>query len=409
MPPVTIRARFAFAALLLCAFFGAATYTSVSPFLNEMSEDLNVSEGLTGQLTSVSALAAAIIALTLAPFVDRFMPKRLMVGSVAVVGLASIGTGLSPWFPALLVLQFVVGAASAVAAVAALIALGRICPNPASRMVRQGLIVGTFGAGALVGTPILRAIAVAGNWRTALVTYGLAALTAASIAAIVLPTMPAERKLPQRSSSRLGEAIRAARLPGVGSTLATSALTGLTWGVLGAFLAGAFVDRYPGHDGWIGALWFTDGIAWLIGSTLGGVIVTRIATPERVLAGALTTMVLAMSLFAWLEAGPVITILSFGVWVLFFGIASNTVVTLYTRHAGERGPAVLFLDSALYKIAMFLGGVSGGIAIDLTGSYTAWSALLVTASTLAMLPLALRPRTRSLEHRPALTDEPAIY
>jgi predicted MFS family arabinose efflux permease len=115
------------------------------------------------------------------------------------------------------------------------------------------------------------------------------------------------------------------------------------------------------------------------------------------------TMVLAMGLFAWLEAGPVITILSFGVWVLFFGVASNTIVTLYTHHAGERSPAVLFLDSALYKVAMFLGGVSGGVAVDVAGSYTAWSALLVTSSTLAMLPLARRPRTRPVvRRRPAV-------
>jgi predicted MFS family arabinose efflux permease len=403
MPPVTIRARFAFPALLLCAFFGAATYTSVSPFLNEISADLDVSEGLTGQLSSVSALAAAIIALAFAPFVDRFVPKRLLVGGVGIVGLASLGTGLSPWFPALLVLQFIVGAASTIAAIAALIALGRIYPDPAARVVRQGLIIGTYGAGALIGTPILRVIADTASWRVALIAYGLMALAAASIAAIALPAIPAERGLPQRSSDRLREAFRAARLPGVGSALATSALNGLTWGVLGAFLAGGFVNRHPGYDGWIGALWFTDGVAWLAGSTLGGIIVARVATPERILTGTMTTMVLAMGLFAWLEAGPVITLLSFGVWVLFFGVASNTIVTLYTHHAGERSPAVLFLDSALYKVAMFLGGVSGGIAVDVAGSYTAWSALLVTSSTLAMLPLARRPRTRPVvRRRPAV-------
>jgi predicted MFS family arabinose efflux permease len=205
---------------------------------------------------------------------------------------------------------------------------------------------------------------------------------------------------------RLREALRAARLPGVGSALATSALNGLTWGILGAFLAGGFVNRHAGYDGWIGALWFTDGVAWLAGSTLGGIIVARVATPERVLTSTMMTMVLAMGLFAWLDAGPVVTLVSFGVWVLLFGVASNTIVTLYTHHASERSPAVLFLDSALYKVAMFLGGVSGGIAVDVAGSYTAWSALLVTSSTLAVLPLALRPRTRPVaRQRPAVANQ----
>ncbi|HYI16226.1 MAG TPA: MFS transporter [Thermomicrobiales bacterium] len=406
MPPVTTRARFAFPALLLCAFFADATFTSVSPFLIEISADLDISEGLTGQLTSVSALAAAVIALPLVPFVDRFAPKQLLVGGVAVVGIASVGTGLAPWFALLLLLQFLVGAASAVTAVSALIALGRIYPDPARRAVRQGLIVGAFGAGGLVGTPILRVIADAGSWRAALVTYGLVALTACTIAAVSLPVMRLERRSSHSVSSRLREAIRAARLPGVRTTLATSALTGLTWGILGAFLAGAFVDRYPGRESWISALWFTDGVAWLIGAALGGLIIARVTTPERILTVALVMMVLAMSSFAWLDAGPAITLLSFGVWALLLGIASNTVLALYTRHAGEHGSAVLFLDSGLSKIAKFLGAVSGGIAIDMAGSYTVWSVLAVTASILAILPLATRQLTRSTTRHPAATKGP---
>ncbi|MGH9176658.1 MAG: MFS transporter, partial [Vicinamibacterales bacterium] len=397
----------AFPALLLCAFFGAATYTSVTPFLNEMSADLAISAGLTGQLTSVSSLAAAVVSLALAPFVAAWAPKPLLTGTVAIIGVASIGSGLAPSFPALLALQFVVGGASAVGATSTLVALGRVYRDPTARAARQGLVVGALGSGALLGTPILRLIADAGSWRVALTAYGLAALLAATVASLTLPAMPAERRGTTDRTARIDQALAAARLPGIGTTLATSALTLLVWGVLSAFLAGAFVDRYPGREGWIGALWFTDGFAWLIGCSLGGLLVARVAATERVLAGSLAAMTLAMAAFAWLAAGPLVTLVSFGVWALLFGVASNAVLTLYTRHAGAHGPAVLFLDSAIQKVAMFLGGVSGGIAIDLSGGYAAWSALAVAASSLALLPLALRMRATSIPRYPAIADEPA--
>ena len=46
--------------LMLCGVFGSATFTSIAPFLKEMSRDLGVSIGMTGQLTSVSSFAAAM-------------------------------------------------------------------------------------------------------------------------------------------------------------------------------------------------------------------------------------------------------------------------------------------------------------------------------------------------------------
>jgi predicted MFS family arabinose efflux permease len=45
--------------LMACGFFGSATFTSVAPFLAEMSADLGVDEGVIGQLATASSLAAA--------------------------------------------------------------------------------------------------------------------------------------------------------------------------------------------------------------------------------------------------------------------------------------------------------------------------------------------------------------
>ena len=129
--------------LLLCGMFASATFMSVTPFLNEMSRDLGISTGVAGRLASASSLAAALSALLLVPFIAGWSWKRVLLLAVAVVGVASVLTGLVAWFPALLAFQFMIGAASATTTTTALIAVGRAYPDADIRVKRQGLLIGS--------------------------------------------------------------------------------------------------------------------------------------------------------------------------------------------------------------------------------------------------------------------------
>lgn len=242
------HARLTLPALMLSAFFGSATFTSVSPFLNEMAADLDRSLGAVGQLLSVSALAAACAAILLFWHAERLPPRGLLLAAVAGVGVFTILSGLLGSFPPILAAQFVAGGASSVGYTTALIVLGRVYPDARRRTRRQGLIIGALGCGPLVGTPALRAIAAASSWRLALGAYGALALLAALAVLLALPHLP-PRATGQR---RLGDALAAARLPVVGPTLLTGLCVWLLWGELGAFLAGYVKHAYADGARWIG-------------------------------------------------------------------------------------------------------------------------------------------------------------
>jgi predicted MFS family arabinose efflux permease len=84
--------------LMLIATFSIPHISSMSPFLTEMANDFDVSEGLAGQLGSVSFAGAFVIAVVLTPFVDGPSLRRLMAIALIVVGIGTFLTAVIPSF-----------------------------------------------------------------------------------------------------------------------------------------------------------------------------------------------------------------------------------------------------------------------------------------------------------------------
>jgi predicted MFS family arabinose efflux permease len=397
-----VSSRLALPSLVGCAFFGSATFTSVSPFLNEMSSDLGTAVGLVGQMTTASSLASALSALLLFPIVGTLAPKRLLMLSLAGVGLFSALTGAIAWFPAMLLFQFGVGASSATVATTALIVLGRLYSDPAARAKWQGLLIGSLGSGALLGTPLLRWVAGWSGWQGALLVFGGMAVLMTALVASGLPALPADDSsggLPPLQ--RLHEAIAAARHPVIVPALVTSFLIWASWGVLSTFLAGYFLHRYPGHEHWIALIWTVDGLAFLLGALGSGIVLTRIGGPVRAVVVAITGMLFSVASFAWLAINPLFSLACFFVWSALIGVSANALIALYDRHVGPRTPSILFLDSALGKLAMVAGGLSGGLTVELVPGYSGWSMLLLIVGMMALLPVIALTRAAAAGHLPA--------
>jgi predicted MFS family arabinose efflux permease len=369
---------------MLCAFFGSATFTSISPFLNEMAADFGKPIGVVGQLASASSLAAACSALMLFSTIERLRPKRVLLGALTGVGIFTILTGLLTWFPAVLVAQFVAGGSATTAMTTSLVVLGRISTDPSQRAHRQGLLVGMGGCGPLLGTPLLRLIADGSTWRVAVGLYGAVALVAAAVAALTLPNLPA---LGVRGGGRLADAIAAARLPLVGRTLALSASVWLIWGILGSFLAGFAEHAYPGQTWVIGALWTTDGISYMVGAFGSGILILRLGGASRAVALALTGAMAALLLFVFATVHPFWSLAMYFIWMGLLGVLNSGIINLLYGFGRDRQAPVLFLSSAIGRVGTFAGGLIGGIALQLSG-WGGWQALLLVAALVTFVPLA---------------------
>lgn len=391
-------------ALMLCAFFGSATFTAVAPFLNEMAADFDQPLSVVGQLSSVSSLAASCSALLLFTMIDRLRPKHVLLGAVGGVGVATVLTGLLTWFPALLAAQFVVGGCATTALTTTLVMLGRLADDPADRARRQGLLIGMGGCGPLVGTPLLRLVADASDWRAAVVLYGAVALCGAAVVALTLPNIaPAGG----HSSGRLADALSAARLPLVGRTLVLSSMAWLIWGVMGSFLAGFAEHAYPSRTWVIGALWTTDGISYMVGAFGSGLLILRLGGAARAVAVALGGGTLAVGVFGFLTVHPSISLLAYFIYMGSLGVLNSGIINLLFGFSQNRQGPVLFLSSAIGRIGTFAGGVIGGVVLQQAG-FDGWAVLLLVGSVAAWVPLAtlLRAlRKPARQTAPAPADE----
>ena len=380
---------------MLCAFFGSATFTAVAPFLNEMAADFGRPIGVVGQLSSVSSLAAACSALFLFTAIERLRPKRVLLAAVGGVGVATLLTGLLPWFPALLAAQFVAGGCATTAMTTTLVMLGRLATNPAERARRQGLLIGMGGCGPLVGTPLLRLVADGADWRAAVVLYGCVALAGAVVVALILPDVaPAGA----RGGGHVADALAAARLPLVGRTLVFSALVWLIWGVLGSFLAGFAEHAYPGQTWVIGALWTTDGISYMVGAFGSGFLILKLGGAARAVAVSMVVGTIAVAAFGFMTFHPAWSLGFYFIYMGLLGVLNSGVINLLYGFSRDRQGPVLFLSSAIGRLGTFAGGVIGGVVLQQAG-FTGWAILLVLGSLAAFIPLAtlLRARARPAE------------
>lgn len=394
--------RSTLAALMLCAFFGSATFTSVAPFLNEMAADFNRSIGVVGQLSSVSSLAAGFSALFLFSTIDRLRPKLVLLIAVGGVGVATLATGLLHWFPALLAAQFVAGGCATTALTTTLVMLGRLAANPTERARRQGLLIGMGGCGPLAGTPLLRLVADGADWRAAVLLYGAVALCGALV---VLLTLPNIAPLGGHGGGRVADAVAAARMPLVGRTLVLSSLVWLIWGVLGSFLAGYAEHAYPGQGWVIGALWTTDGISYMVGAFGSGLLIIWLGGAVRAVAVALVAGTAAVAGFGFLAIHPAFSLGMYFIYMGLLGVLNSGVVHLLYRFGRDRQGPVLFLSSAIGRAGTFAGGVLGGIVLELAG-FTGWAVLLVAGSTITLAPLAALVHAERRTVR-RLTGQPA--
>ena len=91
------------AVLALGGFCAFTNMGLLSPLLTDISRDFGVSEALTGQISTASALTMTVGALVASPWMDRFSRRRWIRGEAAVMLIGVIGAAVAPSFGWLLV------------------------------------------------------------------------------------------------------------------------------------------------------------------------------------------------------------------------------------------------------------------------------------------------------------------
>ncbi|MEU0672337.1 CynX/NimT family MFS transporter [Streptomyces sp. NPDC006172] len=245
------RRRLVVVGIVLAALNLRPAITSLGALLEEVRDDLGMSGGVAGLLTSVPPLCFAVFGLAAPRLARRFGP-----GAVVCAGMAAIGTGL-------LIRPYVGGTAGFLAA-SALALMGIAVSNVLMPAIvkrwfpdRVGSMTGLYSMALALGTATAAAAtvpvteALGGDWRSGLAVW------AALAAAAVLPWLPLSRERGEAPAARTEAAAGGAADRAVGGLRMTRSRTAWALAVFfGLQATAAYITM-----GWMAQIFRDAGVA----------------------------------------------------------------------------------------------------------------------------------------------------
>jgi DHA1 family purine ribonucleoside efflux pump-like MFS transporter len=350
--------------------------------LTPVARSLGVSEGLAGQVVTVTAVTAILGALLIGFAFGRVDRKRVMLGLCALAIASNVAAALAPDFGVLLLARVMIGLAIggfwslASAVVARLVSI---------ESIGQGMTVILVGVSAatIAAPPLGALIAEFLSWRAAFVVAAVAAGVALLTQLVVLPRLPAADPM------RLDTLVILMKRPVFVIGLVAIFL------VIGGHFAGFTYVRValesighltPTH---VAGLLLAFGVANFLGNPAFGTLVDRrlrlglVVTSVLIGASALTLALLGADM--WGATAAVV------VWGFAFGGAPLVLQTWTARAASDHLEAMGGPLVAAFQSAIASGAAIGGAIVD-HGSVTrvlVFTGILVPAAALVAL---IRPK-----------------
>ncbi len=111
------------------AFTSALNVTMLSPLLVDIAEHFDVTEAAAGQLATVTAASAGVMALTVAPWMDRYSRRFWLQLECTLLFIGTLLSALAPDFGVMFVGRIIAGIGGAVIGANCLAACNDLYPD----------------------------------------------------------------------------------------------------------------------------------------------------------------------------------------------------------------------------------------------------------------------------------------
>ncbi|MCT9088933.1 MFS transporter [Streptomyces sp. ASQP_92] len=337
--------------------------------LTPIGGSLDVSEGTAGLLVTVPGLVASATAPLLPVLIRRADRRTVLIALLGLMAAANVLSVLTSDFGELLVSRFLIGISiGGFWALAAGIAVSMV---PTAHVGRAtALVFGGATAANVLGVPAGTLIGEFSSWRTAFAAVGGLGLLVVVALFLLLPSLPA------RAPVRLSTLAAQFRNPAVRTGVLTTFLL-----VGGHFAAFTFVSpalrEISGiSQSMVGPLLLVFGVAGILGNFLAGAVVGRDVRRVVMMIGCSLALILALfPLVGTSPAGGIVLLIG---WGLAFGGVPVSVQTWILQSAPREAEAATALNTSVFNLAVALGALFGGLAVDAAGLDVAlWGAAVV--------------------------------
>lgn len=354
-------------ALAMTGFICIITETIPAGLLPQISEGLHISKSMAGQLVTSYAIGSLIAAIPFAMFTGRLRRRPLLLAVIIGFAVFNTITALSSSYTLILAARFLAG-------VAAGAAWGMIA-GYARRMV-QDTLRGRALAIAMLGTPIALTFGVpAGTllgdvigWRS---VFGIISLLSVVLIGWVIWKVP---DYPGQQADNALSVRSVFTLPGIRPILLVVLAWMLAHNILYTYIAPFLA--LSGLEGRADTVLLVFGVAALASIWLTGILIDR---HLRLLVQiSLIGFILVAAAFWVAGTSQIVIFPGAAIWGLTFGGAATLLQTALANASGEEAvDTVMPLNTTVWNLAIALGGIVGGLAMEQFGAQIFPAALLI--------------------------------
>lgn len=376
-----------------CSFVDRLSWPPVIPLA---TRDLGLTAAQAGGFMSAFFLGYLLTQLPGGMLADRLGTRKVLLTSLGLMGLFTIGMTWIPGFWTGTVLRFFAGIGSGAVLAAA---VKGVYDNfgPTRRATAMGFFMASSPFGLLIANLLSPMIAASYGWRSSFLAAGSFTLLALAISWLTLPrpakTCPRAKDRPADSRNTLRTLFR-------NRALMLTAVAGFfaMWGTWGTLTwANTYMHQCLGlslqQSGRIMAMF---GVGALIGQPLAGWLADRFPLHRRQVGMAiLACFALLLWLFGNNQDTSRLLVLAplLGAGAFIFGPVLNTFISELAEPS-QVGTAIGFCNG-VWQLGSVISPLTAGLVLDMAGNYTWAFTTLAAGPLLAVLLFALVPSRRS--------------
>lgn len=360
----------------------AVVTTEILPIglLTSIGSGFTVSDGTAGLIMTMPGLLAAVAAPVATVATARVDRRLMLCAFMLLLAVANFLAAVAPDYWLVLVSRMMVGVT-----IGGFWSIGaglaeRLVP-PASVGRATAVIFSAVPLGSVLGVPAGTLLGDLAGWRTAFTAMGVLTVGVLVMLLVCVPPLPPVR------ATRLGVLTGMLRSPGTRFALLLTFLVVLAHFGTYTYVT-PFLEEATGVDGGpVTAFLLLYGAAGILGNFLGG---ARVARYPRTVLGLAAALIAAATLLLpvlgrW-EGGAVVLLV---VWGVAYGAVPVASQAWFSRAAPHAPEAATVLFTASFQATISIGAFVGGVVLDRTSASVV---MLLGGCTAALVVLAVVAR-----------------
>lgn len=351
--------------------------------LDKIAASLGISLATAGELVSAFSFTNALLAPPVMMLVSKLPRNRQLLIGMGLVVLGIFFTIPAISFDTMLIGRAFMGIGNGVFISTAYLLAVKLA-GPSERGKAMSYVSMGYSASLVFGIPLGRFITAAFDWLMIFNILGVCGVIAMFVISKTMPTIPGDK------AATLKEQITVLSKPAIIVALSMIMLLYAGYATVNTYITPLLQHMMPMNDMLLSIVLSAFGVAALLGSKLGGLLIDHFGVPKTFYG----TMVAVVSLTVILIGAffvPWVAIVLFWFWCMMawsFGL----VQTLYTaRLAPEAVGIMLSFNSASLQLGFAAGATIGGFVLNWGTVYdTIWMGAVVVGLA-CVIALLARP------------------